>query len=369
MQLNHNDGTSGTSEIVVIPTFQSKVEVPKRAGWQFDGYYNTELTTFDLNPPSGSPIVVPQQIIDESGNVDFNGNVKALTAHWSPILYRLRIQSAVGNDTYTSSELFGTVSYNFQTYQFNFSHQTGEPGHIDIGNYPYGSSLDFDYYQKDGTDLGKEFSVYNWAEKSGDIVQILGCKYNSTCIATGTMITLFDGTQKAVEDLDGTEKLLVWNLYSGKFDSAPILFIDSHGEDFYKVLKLNFDYGTSVDVIDEHGFWDYNEKRYVYITNNNAAAYVGHYFDKEFVDENGNLCHKKVKFIDFEIVEEHTNAWSPVTYEHLCYYVNGMLSVPSETEGFTNIFEVDESMKYDEAKLQEDIENMVCLIMNKISKT
>lgn len=356
LQLNHNDGTSGTSEIVVIPTFQSKVEVPKRAGWQFDGYYNTELTTFDLNPPSGSPIVVPQQIIDESGNVDFNGNVKALTAHWSPILYRLRIQSAVGNDTYTSSELFGTVSYNFQTYQFNFSHQTGEPGHIDIGNYPYGSSLDFDYYQKDGTDLGKEFSVYNWAEKSGDIVQILGCKYNSTCIATGTMITLFDGTQKAVEDLDGTEKLLVWNLYSGKFDSAPILFIDSHGEDFYKVLKLNFDDGTSVDVIDEHGFWDYNEKRYVYITNNNAAAYVGHYFDKEFVDENGHLCHKKVKFIDFEIVEEHTNAWSPVTYEHLCYYVNGMLSVPSETEGFTNIFEVDESMKYDEAKLQEDIE-------------
>lgn len=47
------------------------------------------------------------------------------------------------------------------------------------------------------------------------------------CLAEGTMITLADGTQKAVEQLTGNEKLLVWNLLTGEFDIAPMVFIDS----------------------------------------------------------------------------------------------------------------------------------------------
>lgn len=41
------------------------------------------------------------------------------------------------------------------------------------------------------------------------------------------MITLADGTQKAVEQLTGNEMLLVWNLLTGEFDIAPMVFIDS----------------------------------------------------------------------------------------------------------------------------------------------
>lgn len=48
--------------------------------------------------------------------------------------------------------------------------------------------------------------------------------------------------------------------------------------------------------------------------------------------------------------------YSPVTYSHLCYYVNGMLSMPGGIEGLFNIFEVNaETMKYDEAQMQADI--------------
>ncbi len=41
----------------------------------------------------------------------------------------------------------------------------------------------------------------------------------------------------------------------------------------------------------------------------------------------------------------------------MCYYVNGMLTMPGATEGFINIFDVDTTlMKYDAVQMVEDIQ-------------
>lgn len=175
------------------------------------------------------------------------------------------------------------------------------------------------------------------------------------CVAAGTLITLADGTQKAVEDLTGDEMLLVWNLETGTFDTAPILFIDSDPAGMYKVINLTFSDGTTVKTIYEHGFWDCTLNEYVYL-DKDAAQYIGHWFNKLSTDESGNRVSVKVQLVDVSIQNEYTTAWSPVTYSHLCYYVNGMLSMPGGIEGLFNIFEVDaETMKYDEAQKQADI--------------
>ena len=121
----------------------------------------------------------------------------------------------------------------------------------------------------------------------------------------------------------------------------------------YKVINLTFSDNTTVKVISEHGFWDCNLSQYVYL-NENAELYIGHWFNKQ-VD--GILSWEKVQLIDVQITEELTTAWSPVTYGHLCYYVNGMLSMPGAMEGFINIFEVDsETLKIDESLMLSDIE-------------
>lgn len=65
----------------------------------------------------------------------------------------------------------------------------------------------------------------------------------------------------------------------------------------------------------------------------------------------------KVQLTSVVLEHEFTMAWSPVTFGHLCYYVNSMLFMPGNTEGFVNIFDVDaETMKIDEQKMAEDIE-------------
>lgn len=177
----------------------------------------------------------------------------------------------------------------------------------------------------------------------------------SSCVAVGTMITLADGTQKAVEQLTGEEMLLVWNMYTGQFDSAPILFIDKDSSGTYKVITLEFSDGTTVDVIDEHAFWDFDLNRYVFLRED-AAQYIGHSFNKQTVGDDGEMTYVAVELIGVVTEERYTSAYSPVTYGHLCYYVNGMLSMPGATEGLIDIFEVDEeTMKYDAEAMAEDI--------------
>jgi len=200
-------------------------------------------------------------------------------------------------------------------------------------------------------------SYSNIAGAPNDVT--LYAKYTSnssgSCITTGSLITLADGTQTAVENLTGNEQLLVWDMLNGTFTSAPILFIDSEITATYDVITLTFSDGTQVDVIDEHAFFDTTLNKYVFLRSD-AAQYIGHYFKKQSYDMNNNMMLVNVQLIDVSISQQVTMAYSPVTYGHLCYYVNGMLSMPGNTESFINIFDVDaQTMAYDQTSMAQDI--------------
>lgn len=171
-----------------------------------------------------------------------------------------------------------------------------------------------------------------------------------SCVTPDTLITLADGRQVRVDSLTGDEELLVWNLQTGSFDSAPILFIDTDPASEYEIVHLYFSDGTDVKVIYEHGFWDYDLNKYVYL-DRNADKYIGHTFAKQ----NGDKL-EKVQLTDVVLETEITTAWSPVTAEHLCYFVNGMLSMPGGVGGLFNIFEVNpDTMAYNSLAMLLDI--------------
>ena len=172
-------------------------------------------------------------------------------------------------------------------------------------------------------------------------------KPSSSCITEGTKVTLSDGTQVNVENLTGNETLLAWDMFNGCLISAPILFIDRENIDTYNVINLTFSDGTVTNVVSDHGFFDVTLGKYVYITEDTAYDYIGHSFNK------GNT---NVSLISVNIQEEYTRVYSPVTYGYLCYYTNGMLSMPGNTEIFANIFSIDsETLRY--TNVNEDIEN------------
>lgn len=219
-------------------------------------------------------------------------------------------------------------------------------------NNPYKSNYDFG-----GWYTTSDFSGTKYENISNAPNGTLYVKWTQkeSCVAEGTMITLADGTQKPVEQLTGNEMLLVWNMFTGTFDSAPILFIDSDPYAEYEITRLSFSDGTQVKLIYEHGFWDFDLNKYVYLRND-AAQYIGHTFNKQTEDESGNLMWTAVELVAVDVYTEYTTAWSPVTYGHLCYYVNGMLSMPGGITGLFNIFDVDgETLKVDEESMAADI--------------
>lgn len=198
---------------------------------------------------------------------------------------------------------------------------------------------------------------------------VIDTTVQDSCLAAGSLITLADGSQKAVENLTGDEILLVWNMQTGTVDYAPIWFIDSTTVCTQDIINLHFSDGTSVKVIYEHGFWNCNLNKYVYM-DENAYRYIGDWFNKQTVGENGDYVWEKVQLTNVTYTKEYTTAWSPVTYGHLCYFVNGMLSMPGGIDGLFNIFEVDgETMTYDGQAMANDIERYGLYTYEEFSET
>lgn len=192
---------------------------------------------------------------------------------------------------------------------------------------------------------------YNYSDFCNGTLTKLEASSGSGCVTPDTLITLADSSQVRVDSLTGNEQLLAWNMETGKLDSAPIMFVDSELEAEVEVIKLYFSDGTEVKVISEHGFWDYNLNKYVYL-DRQAEQYIGHEFAKQNVDKL-----ERVTLVDVVLENEVTTAWSPVTAGHLCYFVNGMLSMPGGVGGLFNIFDVDaETMTYDYEAVARDIE-------------
>ena len=180
-------------------------------------------------------------------------------------------------------------------------------------------------------------------------------KDDGGCFAKGTMITIADGSQTAVENLKTGDEILVFNHGTGEVDVAPISYIFYDGRKEYDVLRLKFDNDTSVDVLFAHGFFDTELKKYVLIDPDNVKEYIGHKF-YHIVSADGGYERKAVTLTDYELCREETECYSVLTAAHVNCLVNGLLSVTDDIKGLYNVFELDDDYKYDAEKMAADIE-------------
>ena len=113
-----------------------------------------------------------------------------------------------------------------------------------------------------------------------------------------------------------------------------------------------------VKVLTKHGFYDATLNEYVYITEENVHNFIGHeFYAVSQID--GTFVGERILLESVEITTELVRACSPITKGSLNCFAEGVLNVtafPYDIEGFVNIFEYDEDMKYDEEKKQSDIE-------------
>lgn len=343
---------------------------PKKTGYVFDGYYDTNGKKYyemkpavDVNSPDlhNFPFypciekVVPVKGVKwtHTTNMMLYARWKLLECDYTyqnvsvdkKLLSTTTVHLKSGKNTISP---IGIRDFKFKYFEYYGRQYSSNPAEIDIELYcDYRGIIDEELRGNQNYSDGIFLKEITCEVKPKYVITAV--YEDDSCLAEGSLITLADGSQVAVENLTGNEMLLVWNLYTGAYDTAPILFIDKDPLSVYKVINLTFSDGTTVKVISEHGFWDYNLNKYVYIDENNADSFIGHWFNKG---------QEKIQLKGVEIKEEQTAAYSPVTAGHLCYFVNGMLSMPGGIDGLFNIFDVDaETMKYDEVSMQLDIES------------
>ncbi len=174
---------------------------------------------------------------------------------------------------------------------------------------------------------------------------------SSSCLVEGTLITLADGTTKKVEDITSDDYLLVFNHESGKLDVAKVLFNDSESLAEYTIINLKFSNGSIVRVVSEHGFFDLDLNKYVYITATNYRSYIGH----KFYGLDGDYAGIEFVLTDAYLTKETVRVYSPVAAYHLNYFTEGLLSMPGGIDGLFNIFEYDNNLQYDSELMEADI--------------
>ena len=198
-------------------------------------------------------------------------------------------------------------------------------------------------------DGNSEWSVTHTVD--GNVVITVESESTGSCIAAGTLITLADGTQKAVENVTADDVLLVFNHFTGEYEPAHILFLERGEYGYYNVINLEFSDGTATKLIFEHALFDLTLNKYVYVTERNYSEFVGHEF--ALSAESG---YKRVTLIKASLDEEYTAPYSITTVYHFNYFIDGLFSLPGAIDGLFNYFEYADNLQYDEEKMLADIE-------------
>lgn len=226
--------------------------------------------------------------------------------------------------------------------------------HVDGVCYICGKECEHNWQNADGICTNCEYECPH--KYTNNICTICGHQ-NTSCIAEGTLITLANGKQVAVEDLTGEEKLLVWDMHTGSYRQADIAYIINHNnvKERTQIIHLYFSDGTDIEIISDHGFYDLDLNKTVYINATNYEQFIGDWFVTQKLGAEKEWNKAQLKEVKIEYRE--TRVYEVVTYEHLTCFTNGLLSISSLLNPFCNIFEVDpNTLSYDKELMAKDIE-------------
>ena len=225
-----------------------------------------------------------------------------------------------------------------------------------VTNQDFDMKINYTFTDPNGqTTESRTVRWYNPKADNGSIATVQWKTFDSingkeSCFAADTLITLADGTRKRIDQLTFDDKLLAWDFFTGTYVEQSISLLVDHGQGLYRVANLRFDDGTVLRLIGDHGVFDYDLNRYVYISVENMQQYVGHRFVQQSHDG-----YKVLTLTDAFETEEYTSAWSVSTAVTSNAFAAGMLTV-APPEDFYNWIEMDGKLRYDAAQFQSDVE-------------
>jgi len=153
---------------------------------------------------------------------------------------------------------------------------------------------------------------------------IFTSSWDVVCLVEGTMITLADGSHKAIEDIGYNDLLRVWNFDLGEFSEALPVFVKRE-ETYAKHYRFTFSDGTVLRTVGHHVF------------NKQAGEFTMLVRDTTPVGTiTFNEQGEEVTLISKEIIEEPVKFYNVWTQYHLNLFADGVLT----SNRFNNIYPI-----------------------------
>lgn len=317
-------------------------------GYDFAGWSISANTSGKISTLNGSSLTVPAGAY---------GNI-GLTAQWTEHTYTITLDqnggsgASLSESTYTVSGRTVTINGSSKKTDYDFDKWS-----ISVNSEGKSSTLQ----TKNGkTTLTIPAGAY------GDIT-VKASWDEQSCIASGTLITLADGTKKKIEDITPDDRVLVFNHETGCAVAADINFIEYDGWQDYDVINLEWSNGITSRIIYEHGFFDLDLMKYVYIHEYDYEQYIGHRFYTGKL-ENGAYSEGEVILKKGYVTIEYVGCYSFPSVYHLNFFMEDMLSMPGGISGTFNIFDYGEDLMYDFRDVEESVKTYGLLEYKDVSE-
>lgn len=192
--------------------------------------------------------------------------------------------------------------------------------------HPTSGYLYLDYSNSHG-EPGYSWYSANWEKPTGDItidenylatvtgdgtIEISASYY--TCLTGDTLISLADGSQKRIDEIQLTDKVLAYNPKTLTLESDEIIECDSNECKWHTEYDIwTFSDGTEVKTVHRHRFYNVERQAMVYMDEWN----IGEHTIRQDGSKTALISHKNIK----EKVRHYT-----IFTKHQNYFANGLLS-------------------------------------------
>ena len=407
ISFNANNGTGSMSSMTGVKYTESKTLTANsftRTGYKFDGWattaggsvaYNDKATVSKLTAVNNGTVTLYAHWTANTYTVNFNANGGSVTTTSKTVTYdstygTLPTPTRTGytfTGWYTAasggSQVTDSTTVKITSTQTLYAHWTINSYNISektsratISNYPssaeYNSVVSFkvDFDKSNNRQLGIEDSAgnrltyyknqsctqattstnsgtYYFRMPASDVTIGASSEGGGGCVAEGTMITMADGSERAVETLSVGDMIMTFDHETGMLSAKPLAYIYAD-RTMHDVIELSFSNGTQITLLDGHGFYCKEENRYVILTRDNAKTYIG----SSFFDVNDGF----VTLVSAKTYGKVMTAYSILSIYDINHVANGLLAVSDDIEGLYNYFEFDSDMKIDREKKLRDIE-------------
>ena len=165
------------------------------------------------------------------------------------------------------------------------------------------------------------------------------------CVAKGTLVTMGDGSKKAIENIVLGDEVVTWNFLTGSFESQPVAYIQTY-EATLEAWRMKFANGEEIVSIEEHSFFDYTRKEFITINKDHNSEFL----NDEFFFETGP---SKLISIEEFIYNGECYTIMPIITGNS--FVNGLMNTIPEYVAFSKISQIEDDMSFNEEILNNNI--------------